>query len=260
MFSSSKPFTFGGSSSSTNQGPKVSDPFLQRLHKIRDSYNKDNPSFRFQAVVYNVKGQSMMSGSKPSSVSQEDWNQYVQSSPDPQKFEPSMLVNFSDLNSRVDKQAEAINLMREKLKDMLTRIDEVKADYNVKIKETLAKLTAQNNEINLSLIKFLQVEEVKALQSHPFSKEEHEIYDKLEELSQEVHKPNKYISALNTLDLNAKMMKDNFYKPPKITVPDRAIKPATEILKANSDALKALVRVIKKTYKTTDYLMGQLNH
>ena len=135
----------------------------------------------------------------------------------------------------------------------------MRADYSKNIKDRLKQLTEKNNEINLELMKFLQKEEIITLQSHPFSPEENEIYDKLEELSQEIQKPNKFNFSLNTLNVNAKMMRENFEARVQIDMPEKSIKSAQEILKTNTDALKALTKVIKKIYKTTDMLSVQLN-
>ncbi|OHT07877.1 hypothetical protein TRFO_23737 [Tritrichomonas foetus] len=257
-------FNFGNTNQ--QQKPKQVDPLLQRLHKIRDSYDSNNTSYRFQAVVYNQKAASAAgttsfttTSTAPKCATADEWAQYQAASPNPEKMEPSMLCGFQDLDKRMDMQASVVELMRKKLKDMQTHISEIRASYNELVKDRLTRLTAQNNEINTSLMELLQKEEVNALSSHPFSKEEHEIYDKLEELKQEIHRPNKYISALNTLNLNAKMARENFEVRPEITVDDETMKRASEVIKTNSEALKALIKVIKKTYKTTDMIMNELN-
>ena len=54
-------------------------------------------------------------------------------------------------------------------------------------------------------------------------------------------------------------MRENFEARVQIDMPEKSIKSAQEILKTNTDALKALTKVIKKIYKTTDMLSVQLN-
>lgn len=254
-------FSFNlGSKANQTQTSKYTDPLLQRLEKIKNSYTPDNTSYRFQAVVYGPKGTATSySAKKPDVVTQEDWDQYIASSPDQEKIEPKMLLGFTGLDERIALQADLITRMRAKLKDLQDTIADLRADYLKDIKDRLTQLTEKNNEINLELMKFLQKEELVTLHSHPFSPEENEIYDKLEELSQEIHKPNKFKLSLNTLNLNAKMMRENFETRAQIDMPEASIKSAQEILKSNTDALKALSSVIKKIYKTTDILSNQLN-
>ena len=243
-----------------DQGPKTTDPFLQRIEKILNSYTSNNTSYRFQTVVYDPKSStshSMVPAKKPDCVTQEEWDQYSASSPDMESMEPKILCGFTDLDKRIQIQADLIDKM--KLKDLQDKIADLRADYSKNIKDRLKQLTEKNNEINLELMKFLQKEEIITLQSHPFSPEENEIYDKLEELSQEIQKPNKFNFSLNTLNVNAKMMRENFEARVQIDMPEKSIKSAQEILKTNTDALKALTKVIKKIYKTTDMLSVQLN-
>ena len=206
---------------SQNQASKYTDPLLQRLEKIKNSYSNDNTTFRFQALVYTpIKG-SGFSAKIPKHVTQEDWDQYIASSPDPAKMEPFMLCGFTGLDERIDVQANLIERMKEKLKDLQDKIAELRADYLKNIKDRLTQLTEKNNEIDLELMKFLQKEELITLQSHPFSPEENEIYDKLEELSNEILKPNKFKFSLNTLSLNAQMMRENFETRAHIDMPEK---------------------------------------
>lgn len=268
-------FSFGGTNQ--NKKPKSSDPLLQRLDKIRDSYTNDNPNYRFRATTYNPKPNSTSYSQKPNCVTQEEWDQISASSPllpsycekkkdtgtlsttQSLNMEPKILCGFNELDNRIQDQSSVIEKMISKLKFLQDRIADLRIEYSKNIKSRLKELTDKNNEINLELMKFMEKEEVKALQSHPFSMEENEIYDKLEELSQEIQKPNKFEFSLNTLKVNSKMMRENLEAIPQINVPDESIKSSQEILKVNSDALKALSKVIKQIYKSTDILSNQLN-
>jgi hypothetical protein len=92
----------------------------------------------------------------------------------------------------------------------------------------------------------LKSEDVSALQGLPFTRGEELLFEKLEGVRGEIEKPNKYIAALNTLNINAKFMRETLAAPPEVTVKPEMVKKSVEVLKINGDAVKALIGVMKE--------------
>jgi hypothetical protein len=246
-------FRFDGFGQKDNQQQqRESDPLLQRLHKIRDSYDPESTSYRFQAIVYNTKaGGSLSIGGPqiPKCVTKLDWQRAIASAPDRETRTPEVLSGFKGLEDRIKAQETVLGQMRTRLQDMQARISELSTTFGDLIIPRIRKMTENNNLINRQLMSVLKSEEVNALQGIPFTREEELLFEKLDSVRTEIERPNKYIAALNTLNVTAKFMRETLAVPPKVNVKPEVINRAAEILKSNGDAVKALIGVIKSSAK-----------
>lgn len=238
------------------------DPLLQRLYKIRDSYDPNSTQYRFRAIVYNAKGTGGIGGGigggAPKGIDPTEWQQAIHASPDEATLTPSALSGFNDLKNRINAQQGVLDMMKTKLNDMITRIMELNANYLDSTQDQLKKLTENNNTISYLLMKRLQTEEVNSLQSHQFSNEEHNLLTKIEGLKREVDQPNKFSAALNDLRTMANLNSDRKSIAPQIHIHEATLEKTKEVLDANGKSLKSLIDIVKKIDKTTDAFVQTL--
>ncbi|KAH0794376.1 FG-nucleoporin NUP57 [Histomonas meleagridis] len=226
--------------------PPPSDPLLQRLYKIRDSYDKNSKSFRFKVIVYDTKTTTSTIGNQaPACLTAEQWEQANASVPE-DTMKPNVLQDFTDLEGRVGAQEAIIKEMRNKLDDMRTRICELRDEYNEEVTNQLILVSEKNDQINQLLMGVLEVEEINALQTKQFTSEEHQMYDHLEELRSEIDKPNKYVAALNTIRLKSNLLRESMAAHSDIEVSETSLTSAKDVLMMNTKAIKALAHATKK--------------
>lgn len=232
------------------QAERPIDPLMARLYKIKNSYDPEHQSYRFHAAFYNTKGGTVATAKKPNCITDQEWNQLMASTPDPNQI-PHVVRGFGELKSRVEAQNKVVEQMKTKLKSMQAKIEEMRNRYNVDFTAIMREITEDNISISEQLMEVLQDKETSALKSYPFSAQEHELLDRLERLAEEVNKPNKFVSALNTLDLKSKLMMESMAFQPKIELEEEYITKATDILEVNNEALESLINLTKRIEKAT---------
>ena len=136
--------------------------------------------------------------------------------------------------------------MREKLDDMRTRISELRDEFTEDVTNQLILVSDKNDRINQLLMGVLEVDEVNALQTKQFTSEEHQMYDRLEELRAELDKPNKYVAALNTIRLKSNLLRESMAVRPEVEVSESTLASTEDVLRMNTKAMKALVQATKK--------------
>jgi hypothetical protein len=241
---SSSAFRFARPAQNT---PPVSDPILQRLYKIRDSYDDKSTSYRFLALVCNTKGGSALGGAagKPASLTDQEWAEASASVLNPDTMAPAALTGFDKLDERSSSQVAICERMRSKLQELKGKIDDVHKGFRDIAMSRLEKLQANNNMINRQLMELTRIREVNGLKTVPFSADEAGLLGDLEKLQRDLEKPNKYVAALNALTLNRKFMRETLAEPPEIVLKETTRKRAEKVLEKNSEALTALISLVK---------------
>jgi len=249
---------FGSGNKNAPKTGKIDDPLLQRLHRLRDSYDESKTTYRFGAVVYNTKTQSSTglssSNSKPGSLTDEEWQKAQANSPDPNKFSPFLMCGFPAIEARQSAQVDIVNLMKSKLDDMASKINELSSSFQMLVSSKIQSITERNHHISNSLMQVLETEEVNSLSSFQFSREEHELLDRLEKMQEEIHKPNKFISALNTLSVKAKFMRDSAKSYNVMSINSQISTKSTEILRSNTKAIESLSHQIENLKESVKIL------
>lgn len=260
-------FTLGGNKAND----KPTDPLMLRLYRIRDAYkpptatsgfgvNKSatpTDSFKFSSVVYNIStGQDSR---PPSGISQQNWEkelakakQYPTVNTDP--MVPSLLQGFKGLNDRISQQEQFVKKMSEKLKSMKIDIQRIRQNYDKNFIDKIQKISENNREISEKLMTVLQKKESFAdKEKIAFTPQEHELFDRLQKLENELSKPNKYKSALNALNLKSIMIRESGPFNPEIKITDQTNE-AEAIIRSNHEAISSLVNLIAKTQNSTTIL------
>lgn len=260
-------FSFGkglGFGAAPPPPPPPSNPVQARIQRLKDSYDTNSLLYRFQAIFYNTKsttgmGSFNMAGksSNPPSVTPEEWNQATADAPNPNMV-PALVQGFQNLSDRRSSQQAVVKAMQDKLEDMRNRIENIKNRFNDYTAISIQDTFNNNHEISRTMMRILQIEEVKTLQNYPFSHEEQELLDKLERLHYEVHQPNKFISALNTLKLKANLQKDSMVTQPTIEIDKKSVEICEEILLTNNDGIEALGEVCKNIENITSAIEKQI--
>ena len=246
-------------SSTTSQDKKETDPILQRLHKIRDSYDKNTKSFRFQAIVYDTKANTSMGSwsSCPACVQEADWEQAKAAAPN-SELTPRVLEGFDQLRERASAQEEIADQMEEKLEDMKCRIEELKEDFANSVAVQMKKIAANNDMINRLMMNQLESEEMEELKSMPFTNDEADLVDKLSKLEKDIDKPRGFTAQLNMLKSRVRYMKETTASEPEVVLTDGVRERAMQVLGMHTKALKALSQVVKRMRTQTDATYEQL--
>ncbi|OHT13598.1 hypothetical protein TRFO_03369 [Tritrichomonas foetus] len=243
---------------------KPPDPLFQRLYKIRDSYNKETTSYRFYHVAFNVNASTSMgmSTTKPNCIEQSEWNkynaiakQYPMVSMD--SMIPSQICGFEELQKRSVAQKEIVGKMKNKLDSLKIKIANMRSRYDECFLGLLQDITNNSHLISEKLMDVLKSKEIAALPDLPFTPQEHELFDRLQKLEREVYKPNRYVAALNALNLKATMICESRMYNPEIKLPENEDQ-AEAIIQANHNAIEALVKIITNMKKTTSALESTL--
>lgn len=243
--------------------PKETDPILARLNKIRDSYDKDSESYRFKFPFYTrlpnqQQGISQMQNKPPKCVTTEDWEQWKASSPNPDKFQVTVIQGFDALEQRMESQASTINRMKERLKCMAISISNLNYEFKAEIQPILVELNEKNSQINSELMKYMEKKEVATLQSRPFSSGERDISEKLEKFKNEDLA--KYKTSLNTLCHNVDLMRDNQEPEVPLSVPENFLsQDMLQILANHTQSVESLGKVIDGYSKNIARISDTLN-
>ena len=155
-----KGFSFGTSSlfGSPAQPEKV-DPLMQRLYDVRDSYNRENQKYKFQAIVYSVKKNGTVQA--PKCASEEEWDTAMAMTPTglvsgDDAVAPSMLCGVDDLEKWVwdgpMSQGKVIDLMEKKLEDMKKQIAELHDEMLNFQRKDLLVIEEKDEEAGIRLI------------------------------------------------------------------------------------------------------------
>ena len=157
---------FGAGSSlfgSTAQPEKV-DPLTQRLYDIRDSYNKENPKYKFQAIVHSVRKKQTTQPAAPKCASVDEWDTAMATAPtglvsgddSPDSVVASMLCGFDDLEKWVwespRSQKNVIQKMEKKLQDMKHQIATLHEEMVKFQRKELLELAKQDEVAGIALI------------------------------------------------------------------------------------------------------------
>ena len=249
-------FSFGSNFGFGSKQENQVDPILQRLHKIRDTYNKNNASFRFYHIAYNVSsGSGMGSAAKPASIDQSEWDKYVAIAKNyfmvsKDSMVPTQICGFEELEKRCQAQNDIVNKMVSKLEDLKSRIAQLKKIHDDQFMKLLDEITEKSHLISEQLMEVLEYKEINALPDYPFSQKEHELYDRLQKLKNEINKPNQYTSALNSLELKALMITESAANDNIVELP-KNIDEIEAIIQANHNAIEALVKILNNMNKST---------
>lgn len=278
-FGSGTNFSFGKQAAAE----KPIDPLIQRLNRIRDACtvpkaasngfgaNKANApkpdAYRFSAIVYNVS--TGKATPTPTGISQQNWEkelakakQYPMANSDP--MVPAVLQGFPQLNNRIEQQSKIIGRMYEKLELMRSEIQEIRESYDIIFINLIQQISEKNREISEKLMTVLKKKEVekefeKEIEKEvdspdlAFTPQEHELFDRLEKLENEISKPKKFKSALNALDLKSIMIRESNPCYPEVLIKDQTDE-VEAIIKSNHEAISSLVKLIAKTQKSTSTL------
>ena len=196
---------------SNNNTPSVTtlDPLYKKFLRLKNSFDSS-----FVTQLYNHSKSSTTSSSlglggigKSSNTTDEQLEQ-AKADADPDMV-PFNFSGFSQIKVRIDAQKTVIDLMNRKINEFLLRIQEIENSNNNL--NNIFQQISQNNQIIAEKLPYSNEidQELLSLSGQQFSIEEHNLLDKLEKLSEEIHKPNKFKSTLNTLLLKSKFLKDN---------------------------------------------------
>lgn len=248
-----------------NQGPV--DPFVQRVDNIVNAYTPTSENYKFSTVVYSSEaGKSMGGGTmgkgslgaKQHAFSPEEWESYVALAPP--DMAPTVLQGFSGLSSRMVEQQNTLMLMEKKLANQKQAIQSIKSSYNIIRAVTIQKAIELNRKIQEITMEILRDKEVQALNRVPFSKDEQELLDKLEQLKSDSAKPNKYVSQINKIKNLKSLADDSVSTSSDETISD--IEDVAEILEEVGKSLSALQQSIEsmsKSIKVQEFVVDGKN-
>jgi len=234
---------------------KSSDPLQQRLDNIKSSLDKQSTNYRFQTVVYNYGSSNARN---PPTMTADDWAQAQADAPDTTMF-PFVVCGFDGLKNRMAEQNQIIELMKKKLQSMNSAIKAIKEKSNEFQQEIIPKVFMRKQTILPMLIDILEKEEVHSLSGYQFSREEHELLDRIEKLKEDVNRPNRYVAALNTLTLKANLLKDMSFKgsSSRRFIEDldaEMVSSGEEIMKINNDSISVMIKDLKRIAHVTHVL------
>ncbi|KAH0794487.1 hypothetical protein GPJ56_001512 [Histomonas meleagridis] len=229
-----------------NNPTKKVDPLLQRLENIRKAYIPTESLFRFHTIALNAKGSSTttsfsigsIGSTKQQGCTEEEWNAAVQSAPEERT--PFLLKGFDELNSRIEAQSKFASMLESSLTAISNKIDLIQSKLDNEFNSQIKSIQNTNKEISTKLMSVLKNKELAAVPELPFTKEESNLYHKIFQISEEMNQPNKYKAALNTLELKVTMLQDSKIYRPKINIPENDKIHIVNVLKMNTEAIRAL--------------------
>ena len=255
-------FKFGFGQKRTQQSQQPTDPFVSRLNDIINSYSDKSDKYKFYWVFLNSKQQTTVTkttttgfgankmgtqGNKPKPkpfISDEIWNSACALAGDDK--EPTLVTGFDQLKNRREGHKKILEKMDAKLKQFQSRISDIQSKFNDIQVVISTDISINNQKIFKSLIDTVSFEELKSLQTVPFSHEEQDLFDKLESIQSNIQKPNQYHSQMNKVKLLSKLIQDQGGRSTStFEVPPEKIGAISEILDNYTQSIKEMTEVIK---------------
>ena len=203
------------------------DPSLQHLQRIINSYDPKSPDYQFGFIVFNSKpkpkttglttksntfggankgttGGGFGKGAKKPYISDELWNSELQKCGDDKEL--SVIEGFPGLKARREAHTKLLNELYFKIKSFSERLEKIQDGFKDIESAINLRVVDLNQKIHKQLLEIVSPEELKSLQSVPFSPEEQDLYDKLETIQANIKKPNQYQSQMNKFTLISELI------------------------------------------------------
>lgn len=249
-----------------NIAPSVMD----QLRKIKESWDPQSPNCAFQHYFYSkVPADQALLYSKPPGQDQEKWDQAVANRPDSSSV-PVLAVGFSDLQKRVELQANQVAAYRARMHEINDKLDELSTRHDlyttvktVEMKARYAKLVHRT----LSLAAKIQVLKGRGYVLRP---DEEVLKKKLEQLNYQIDDPavygriNEVWARMSVLREKARALKEQMTEnnTPKFTLDwdrdDEQLEKLAKILKAQQTGIAFLAKILKTDTETVEKLIEQL--
>jgi vacuolar-type H+-ATPase subunit I/STV1 len=258
----------GGFGTPAAKPPETKDELLRQLLAIQGAYTPNSTSYRFQALFYraapakSAMGTISVGSKKPDCMTEQDWQQAVDSAPIPifpsdDVMVPEVLQGFAALQTRHGQQEETIEQMKKKLTSLRTRIATMATAFSQNLAEDLRRLEQTNATIEIEMVEQFRAKQERA-DKELISSEEAELFERLSNLERGLDRPKQFIAALNALRLNGDDFQDTWAQPAAPIVTGDAKAKVQQILAMNSDALKALRRAAKQAHHRADRILAVL--